>query len=109
MRTKRYSDMHGSLTMVRRRGERRARDDQTLDLRRALVDAQGADLPVEPLDDASDGHAEPAEQLDGLVDGALRGLGRMQLRHRRLAAHAPAEHVRRPRRAVDEQRARVDL
>src|SRR5919107_1390627 len=62
-RTNRCSDMRCSLTVLGRRGERRARDDQPLDLRRALVDPQGADLPVEPLDDAADRHPEAAEEL----------------------------------------------
>src|SRR3954467_14936722 len=95
-RTKRYSDMGGSSTVVRVRGERRARDDQLLDLRRALVDAQRAHLAIEPLDDASDRDPEPAEQLAGVVDHPLRGLGRVQLGHRRLAGDAPAGDVVRP-------------
>src|SRR3954468_5960782 len=108
-RTKRYSDMGGSSTVVRVRGERRARDDQLLDLRRALVDAQRAHLAIEPLYDASDRDTEAAEQLDGVIDHPLRGLGRVQLGHRRLAGDAPAGDVVRPRGAVDEQRRRVHV
>src|SRR3954470_6385705 len=107
-RTKRYSDMGGSSTVVAVRGERRARDDQLLDLRRALVDAQRTDLAVQALDDASDGHAQAAEQLHRVVDDPLGGLRRVELRHRRLARDPSADDVLRPRGAIDEQGARVD-
>ena len=60
-------------------------DEQRLDLCRALVDAQRPDLAVEPLDRLPARHAAAAEELHGLVDHALRGLGGEELGHRGLA------------------------
>ena len=61
---------------------RRDADDELLDLGRPLVDAERANLAVEPLDDARRDDAEPAVELHGAVDDALRGLGREHLGHR---------------------------
>src|SRR5262249_832211 len=47
------------------------RDDGPLDLRRALVDAQGAHLAVEVLDDSAAHEPAAAVDLDGLVDDLL--------------------------------------
>src|SRR5687767_8186813 len=72
---------NGSKSTVTRSGEERAADDELLDLRRALVDAEGTDLAIEALDDGAVRHAEASEELHGAVDDALRGLGREHLRH----------------------------
>src|SRR5919112_2835436 len=105
-RTKWYSGMGCSFRAVHG-GKHGTGDDELLDLGRALVDAQRTDLAIQPLDDAAHRDAEAAEELHGVIDRALRGLGRVQLGHRRLARDAAAPDVLRPRRAVDQQRARV--
>ena len=48
--------------------QRLPRNDDLLHLRRALIDAQGADLAIEPLDRMARDDAEAAEQLDRRVD-----------------------------------------
>src|SRR5262249_19644658 len=54
-------------------------DDELLDLRRALVDAERPDLAVEPLHLAPQAHAGAAVELDRAVDDPLRRLGGVHL------------------------------
>ena len=75
----------------------------------AFVDAKRADFAIQPLDGMSRHHAPAAKELHGVIDHALRCLRREHLGHRRLARHALGPVVARPRRAVHEQRARVDV
>ncbi len=59
-----------------------AADDRALHLGGALVDARGAHLTIEPLEQVAPLQPPRAVQLHGLVDHPLRGLGREELGHR---------------------------
>ena len=65
----------------------RARDDQPLDLARALPDAVHAQLAEEALGDVRAHVAASAEDLEAAVGAAVGGLAHEQLRHRRLRVH----------------------
>src|SRR5262249_61233787 len=86
-----------------------ARDHDLLHLGRAFIDTQCTDLPIELLDLDALGDAGAAVQLHGTVDHALRRLGRIHLRHRRLAGDARRALVLAPGGTIDEQRRGVDL
>src|SRR5690606_2940571 len=85
-----------------------ARDDEPLDLRRALVDPEGPDRAVEVLDRTVDGDAAPAEELDGVVDDPLGRLGGEGLGHTGLHGDPLGAAVLLPRGAVDEEARRVE-
>ena len=50
-------------------------DDHALDLRGALVDLGGSNVPEEPFDDRASPIALRRQNLHRLVGGAVRGLG----------------------------------
>ena len=85
------------------------RDHEPLDLGRALVDAGRPHLAIQPFDDGAVLYAEPAVNLHGTIDYALRRFGRKQLRLRRFGADARLALVFDPRRAVDKQPSGVEL
>src|SRR6185312_15027415 len=85
-----------------------ARDDEALDLARALVDARDADVARVALDRILARVAVAAVHLDGGVAGAPRRLRRVQLRHRRLARERLAVLLE-PRRAHRQQARRLEL
>ena len=62
-----------------------SRDYDALNLAGALTDLADLRVPHHPLHRVVRGVAVAAVQLDGLGRGAHRQLGRVQLRHRRLA------------------------
>src|SRR3546814_7351209 len=73
------------------------------------MDAQRTNFAIEARHRLALDHPQPAEHLDGLVDDALRGLGGIELGDGRFATVLASRHVMRPRRAVNEQRRRIDL
>ncbi len=62
-------------------GEQLARDDEFLNLGRALVDAQCPHVPIEPLDGLALRNAAGTEQLHRPIDDALRRFGRRHFCH----------------------------
>src|SRR5690242_15417009 len=82
--------------------EQRARDDEALDFARAFVDLHDARVAVIALDRILLHVAVAAVDLDRLVRDPGRGLGRVQLGHRRRAAERLIR-VAHPRRAADQQ------
>src|SRR5437870_1623910 len=79
------------------------RDDEVLDLRRPLVNAERTHRAVEPLDGVVVDEAAAAEDLQRLVDDLLRRLRGERLRHGRLHGHAVGAAVLLPERAVDQE------
>src|SRR5207247_9947986 len=69
---------------------REAADDELLDLRRPLVEAIHARVAPVPFDWELVGEAVAAVDLDGVVGGALSGLGRVKLRDARLTRVRPS-------------------
>ena len=61
-------------------------DDRALNLRRALVDAQRPDVPVQVLEQVPALQSAGPVQLHAAVDDTLRRFGRVQLGHGRPAA-----------------------
>src|SRR5688572_5250523 len=84
-------------------------NEHPLYLGRSLVDAEGANVPVQALDDFTDAHSTCAMELEGMIDHALRELGGAELGHRGNAGHATRLGVALPRGAVRQQRRRVDV
>src|SRR5690348_7265249 len=87
--------------------EKTARDDEALDLARAFVDLHDARVAVVALDRVFLHVAVAAVDLDRLVRDPRRGLGGVQLGHRRLAPER-ALRVAHPRGAADEQARALD-
>src|SRR4051794_38525043 len=101
-RTKWCSGMGGSFALGGGRGQRRAGDDQLLDLGRALVEGGGAALGVRAPAAAAGRPPPPAKQLRGVADAARPRPRRGDLPPPPPAGAAPADRVVRPRGAVDE-------
>ena len=82
--------------------EQFARDDELLHFGRAFVDAQRADLAVQPLDRLLADHAQAAAHLHRRVDHLLRAFGGGQLGHRGFAGHVagPGRAARRRGRSA---------
>ena len=80
-----------------------ARDDEVLDLGRPLVDAQGANGPVQPVHGALGQDAPAAKDLHRIVHDPLRRLRGEGLRHRGLERDPLRAHVLLPGRPVREK------
>src|SRR5262245_29267994 len=79
------------------------RDDDFLDLRGPLVDAQRAHIAVKTLYRRSRDNAHPAMNLQRLVDDALRGFGGVELGHRGLLFEPLLAHILEPGCLVSQQ------
>src|SRR6185312_8196370 len=84
-------------------------DDDFLDLRCALVDAERADFPIELFDDVAAAHAIATMELHSLVDDRLRAVGGVEFCYRGLARDARRAVILGPGGAIDEQRRSVDI
>src|SRR5262249_42965584 len=88
--------------------QQRARDDQALDVGRALVDLGDARVAEQALDDEVVGVARAAVDLQALVGAVVRRARREELRLRRLL-RARLAAVAQPGRAAHEQPRRLEL
>src|SRR5215213_7579327 len=86
-----------------------AGDDESLNLGRAFVNPEGANVPVEPFDDRAAHEAGAAVNLERAVYDAPRRLGRVELGLARLARDALDARVLEVGRAVDQQARGVQL
>src|SRR5690554_925086 len=80
-----------------------ARNDDFLHLRSPFIDAQGANLAIQALDNVALAHAVTAVQLHRLVDHLLGTVGGEEFGHGRLAGDTFGALVLGPGRAVDQQ------
>src|SRR5713226_4172067 len=74
--------------------ENRTRNDEPLDFRGALIDLRDPLVAVQFLDDVIFDKTIPAVDLDGGVDGPVRGLRGEKLRHARFVRVSTAELLR---------------